>query len=390
MNLYSLSFDKMSGEQGTDPYYIDTHPEYAIDVVRAGYVRVMCWQRSACLQIREDIINLSQVMNFLASARDADNLSECIHMANELATADTIMIICDWLAKHIEFQGRDAPAEERRAFDQRFFLLNPAGHAAYNAASNDQARADILESRKDWLRWRLDDPENEDPKRTSVVPGGVRTPAFKRTGPVQERLHRTYEEIQKIMFVANFLELFPTDWHKDFAQKETERLANQAPGPFQEYGLDPADKFAETVTEICCHHLGDMILGCESPVDMQHRFPSLIGAKALTAKDRYDIVTADLWIHGDDFVEMVVPELQEAQRQEYAQARASGMSEEDIQKKFGSPIPDWTLESTQEQRAFMKEVPGQEGNPSLRVPAIKVNDQQPADPGFEIGHHWWG
>ena len=123
---------------------------------------------------------------------------------HQLATADTIKIICDWLAKHIEFQGRDAPAEERRSFDQRFFLLNPAGHAAYDAAPNDQAKTDILDSRKDWLRWRVDDPENEDPKRTSIAPG-VRTPAFQRTGPVQERLHRTYEEIQHIMFVANFL-----------------------------------------------------------------------------------------------------------------------------------------------------------------------------------------
>lgn len=376
-------------EHGTNPYYIDTHPEDSEGVVRDGYVRVMCWQCSACLQIREDIINQSQLMNFLASARPADNLSECIHLQNQHASADNVKLICDWLAKHIEFQGRDAPAEERRAFDQRFFLLNPAGHAAYDAAPNEQAKADILDSRKDWLRWRQDDPENEDPKRASIALD-VRTPAFQRTVPVDPRLHRTYEEIQHIMFVANFLELHLTDWHVDFAKNEAERIAAQPPGPFQEYGLDPADKFAETVMEICCRHLGDMILSCESPVDLQHRFPSLIGAKALTAKDRYDIVTADLWIHGDDFVEKVVPELQEAQKQEYAQARASGMSEEDIEKKFGSPIPDWTLESTQEERAFMREVPGQESNPSLRVPAIKVNDQQPADPGFEVGHHWWG
>jgi hypothetical protein len=375
---------------GTDPYYIDTDPEEAEGVVRPGYVRVMCWQNSACLQIREDVINQSQLMNFLASARPAENLSECIHLQNQLASADNVKLICDWLAKHIEFQSRDAPAEERRAFDQRFFLLNPAGHAAYDAAPNDQAKADILDSRKDWLRWREDLDENEDPKRASVDPSIKRTPKFQRTGPVEARLHRTYEEIQHIMFVANFLELHPTDWHVDFAKKEAERIAAQPPGPFQEYGLDPADKFAETVMELCCHHLGDMILGCESPVDMQHRFPTLIGAKALTAKDRYDIVTADLWIHGDDFVEKVVPELQAQQRAEFAKAKAEGMSDPDIEAKFGKPIPDWTLESTQDERAFMKEVPGQEANPTLRVPAIKINDQQPADEGFEIGHHWWG
>jgi hypothetical protein len=375
---------------GTDPYYIDTNHEDAEGVVRPGYVRVICLQNSACLQIREDIINNSQLMNFLASARPAENLSECIHLQNDNASIEHLMLICDWLAMHIDFQSRNALNEERRAFDQRFFLLNPPGHAAYNAASNDQVRADILDSRKDWLRWRMDNPDNEDPKRFSIAPGGVRTPAFQRIGPVQERLHRTYEEIQQIMFLANFLELHATDWHVDFAKREAERLSSQPPGPFQEFGLDPADKFAESVMELCCHHLGDMILSCESPVDMQHRFPSLIGAKSLTAKDRYDIVTADLWIHGDDFVGNVVPELQEAQKQEYAQARASGMSDEQVYQRFGPPIPDWTLQSTQELRAFMKEVPGQESNPSLFVPAIKVNDQEPAEPGFEIGHHWWG
>lgn len=373
-----------------EPYYIDTHPEYASDVVRPGYVRVMCWQKSDCLQIREDIIRQSQLMEFLASARDGDNLSECIHMVNEFATVEIMKVICDWFAKHIEFQGRNASDEERKAFDQCFFLLNPAGHAAYNATSNEQAKADILDSRKDWLRWRQDDPENEDPKLDTVAPCGTRTPGFKRIGPILERLHRTYEEIQAIMFVANFLELHTTDWHTNYAEKESERLSSQAPGPFQEYGLDPADKFAETVMEICCHHLGDIILSCESPVELQHRFPNLIGAKALTAKDRYNIVKADLWIHGDDFIEKVVPELQEAQRKEYSQALASGMSQEQVEQKFGPLIPNWTLESTQDERAFMREIPGQESNPNLRVPAIKVNDQQSAEPGFEIGHHWWG
>jgi hypothetical protein len=349
----------------------------------------MCWQSSACLQIRENIVQQSQLMSYLATGREAENPSECIHMANELATADNLKIICDWLAKHIEFAGRDAPDEERRSFDRRFFLLNAAGHAAYDAASNDQEKADILDARKDWLRWRQDDPENEDPKRTKF--GAQRTPPFQRQSPVEQRRHRTYEEIQQIMFVANFLELIPTQWHQDFAQKENERIAQQPPGPFQEYGLDPVDKFADSVMEICCHHLGDMILGCLSPVEMQHRFPTLIGAKVLTAKDRYDILTADLWIHGDAFVQEVVPELQALQRQEIAQAQAQGMSPEEIEKKFGQPIADWTLESTLEQRAFMKDIPGfQDKEQPIEVPAIKINPDQPPDEGFEIGAHWWG
>ena len=66
------------------------------------------------------------------------------------------------------------------------------------------------------------------------------------------------------------------------------------------------------------------------------------------------------------------------------------MSAQDIEAKYGKPIPDWTYESTQEERAFMKEVPQKEPNEQLKVPAIQVNDSQEADPGFEIGHHWWG
>ncbi len=370
----------------TDPYYDDLEAEDAQNC-REGYVRVMCNGR--ILQIREDVINQSQLMNFLATARPADNLSECIHIANELASVETMKIVCDWIAKHIDFASRAASDQDRRSFDERFFMLNAAGHAAYDAAATDAEKAEILDSRKDWLRWRVDDPSNEDPKRKKFQ-GEKPVPAWKRSDAVQERRHRTYEEIQHIMFVANFLELHPSDWHKAFALKENERIAAQPPGPFQEYGLDPADKFAETAMELCCHHLGDMILGCESPVDMQHRFPTLIGRRVLTAKDRYDIVTADLWIHGDDFVTEVVGELQEEQKKEFQAARDQGMSDKEIEEKFGKPIADWTIESTQEERAFMKEVPTTEPNPTLKVPAIKVNDSQPADEGFEISHHWWG
>jgi hypothetical protein len=294
-------------------------------------------------------------------------------------------IICDWISKHLEFERRAAPDEERRAFDQSFFLLNDLGHAALNAASAAE-KADILDSRKDWLRWREDKAENEDPQRDGIT----RTPAFVRVGPKEPARHRDYQELQHIMFVANFLELHPTPWHTAFGIKENERIAAAPPGPFQEYGLDPADKFAETAMELICHHLGDMILGCESPVDMQHRFPTLIGAKALTAKDRYDIVVADLWIHGDDFVASVVSELQAKQAEEFQHAKDEGLSDEQIEAKFGKPIAAWTIETTQDERAFMADVPGQEANPTRKVPAIKVNDAQAADPGFEIGAHWWG
>ena len=320
----------------------------------------MCAEKSACLQIREDIVQQSQVMAFLASARDPSNPSECIHMANPLASADNMKIVCNWLSKHLEFAQRGAEDAERLDFDLQFFLLNEQGKADYAVAAKDQEKANILDSRKDWLRWRQDDPENEDGKR--AIYSGEKTPAFKRR-------HRTYQEIQKIMFVANFLELHPTEWHTSYAAKEVERLNKLPSGPFQEFGLDPDDKFAETVTELCCHHLGDMIVGCESPMDMQHRFPDLIGAMALSAKDRADIVKADLWINGDDFVKEVIDEL----------------------RQKDDSIPEWTMESTLEERAFMKDIPGfQDQEQPIKVPPIKINPDQPENVGYEIGHHWWG
>jgi hypothetical protein len=267
----------------------------------------------------------------------------------------------------LKFAQRGAEDAERLDFDRRFFLLNERGKADYADAANDQEKANILDSRKDWLRWRHDDPENEDSKR--AIYGGDKTPAFQCTGPVEERRHRTYQEIQQIMFVANFLELHPTEWHTSYAAKEVERLNKLPHGPFQEFDLDPDDKFAETVMELCCHHLGDMIVCCESPVDMQHRFPELVGAKALSDKDRADIVKADLWIHGDNFVKEVIDELRQKDKS----------------------IPEWTLESTLVERAFMKEIPGHEhmAQPII-VSAININPNPPANVGYEIGHHWWG
>jgi hypothetical protein len=93
----------------TDPYYDDAHGENDQNVCRDGYVRVMC--NGSILQIREDVVNQSQCMKSLASDRPADNLSECIHMAYELATVENVKVICDWIAKHIEFANRMSPIQ---------------------------------------------------------------------------------------------------------------------------------------------------------------------------------------------------------------------------------------------------------------------------------------
>jgi hypothetical protein len=247
------------------PFYTDTHPEDATDCCRPGYVRVVCWQSSGCIQIREDIANRSQLLSTLAGARALDNTSECIYMANEYLTADVLQVICGWVAQHIEFARLDEAAAVRVAFDRRFVLLNAAGIAAYDAAADDEARASILDCRTDWLRWRPNDA------------------VFQRTGPVQQRLHRDYEEIRSILFAAYTLQLQPSDWHEAFKAQEMAQLTSE-PGELEQqlasWGLPP-QTHPEDICELCCHILGDMILGCESPQECEIRFPGSFGSRAV-------------------------------------------------------------------------------------------------------------
>jgi len=194
------------------PLYVDTHAEDARDVCRRGYVRVVCWQKEACIQIREDLVEQSQVMTFLASSRDEDNPSECIHLAHAMATLHNMRLVMEWLQRHIDFQSQNASDEDRLEFDRMFFLLNDKGKADYAAARTAAEKDDIMDSRKDWLRWRLDDPDHVDGAFEGY--GGPNPVPFRRSSPVLERRHRHYSEIQQIMFLANFLELPLTEWHR--------------------------------------------------------------------------------------------------------------------------------------------------------------------------------
>jgi hypothetical protein len=250
------------------PHYIDTHPEHATDCCRPGYVRVMCWQSSGCLQIREDIVNRSQLLSTLAGARAFDNKSECIYTTNEFLTADVLQVICSWVAQHIEFARLDEAAAVRVAFDRRFPLLNAAGIAAYDAAADDQARASILDCRTDWFRWRPNDA------------------VFQRPGPVQQRLHRDYEEIRSILFASHTLELQPSHWHQAFKAQEIARLTSEPSAAEQalaSMGLPPQTP-AEDMCELCCHILGDMILACETPEECEIRFQGFFDAQDMAPR----------------------------------------------------------------------------------------------------------
>jgi hypothetical protein len=235
----------------------------------------VCAQNSGCIQIRDDIVNYSQLLTTLAGARAADNPSECIYMVHDIATAETLQVICAWVAQHIEFERRDEADALRLAFDQRFLLLNAAGLAAYDDAVNDQARAEILDSRTDWLRWRPDDA------------------MFQRRGPVEPRLHRDHEQIRSMLFLSHLIELQPLEWHVRFQAEENTRMALQTSGVHQEvqayfgYAISSSN-FAEDIQMLCCHILGDMILSCESDYECQLRFPDYVDDQMQVAtKERY-------------------------------------------------------------------------------------------------------
>jgi len=80
---------------------------------------------------------------------------------------------------------------------------------------------------------------------------------------------------------------------RDYSAREHERLSRLPPSPLAELDIDDANKFPDTIMVICCNILGDMILGCDTPLDMQHRFPDLIGPTALSLEDRAEILAFD-------------------------------------------------------------------------------------------------
>lgn len=363
----------MASPQFNDPYFPDTYEEEAQNVCKSGYVRVMCTEKSACLQIREDIIQQSQVMAFLASARDPSNPSECIHLANSLATAANVKIICNWLNQHFIYEAdpaveytekknyltdtffkikkyTTAQDKERLEFDNYYFLLNDKGVTDYKKARSEREKLEILDPRKDWLRWCQPYNMNDVDKTQIFLQTHTTTLADSEKSNPKEglRRHNTYQKIQELMIVANFLELHPTEWHVTYAAKEVVRLNKQAPNKHSN-DFDPVDKFAENPVEICCNHLGDMINSCSSPVELQLRFPELIGPTVLTAYEKAVIIKDDLWIHGDDSVKEFI----------------------DILREEDNTIPEWTLENTLAEREFMTSVDGFKDKPQpIKVPPI--------------------
>jgi len=358
------------------------------NIVQPGYVRFVCsdqWKdrgypssgqegAQSILQIREDIVLTSNLMNVIAVSRSIEDLSEWCWFANHNATKENIITYCIWIDQHIQFEARQAPDAERVKFDQLFLKLNYAGGEHYEETRDES----MLDSRKDWLRWRQDNPDNQDSKLD-----GSKTSSHQRSSPLEMSYHRNYDEVSQLMNLGAFLEQLPYKWHSEYAQKKYAELRAKGVNTDE---LPEHEKPFEFFKEICADVLGQMIASCETPIELQQRFPTLVGARALNANDKYYVLANDSWLHGDRHVSTVVKMLQEQQKREIASARQTRMNEEDILIQYGEPIPDWN--SSNKKRQEMLTLLGLESHSEIKPVPI---DPQSADiQGFEVGVHWWG
>jgi hypothetical protein len=268
-----------------NPYYVDHYPEEAgelgsgldpSEVVCDDYVRVMCWEKSACLQIREDIIRQSQVMEFLASGRPAENLAECIHLQNSFATLDRMKIICDWLATHIEFESRDASHYDREEFDRCYFLLNVKGKKMYKQLKDilkvgPSTLSDPLfkPKKKNYFEDKMKKIKNKDlstftPDELNDTFNIVIKDEIKNIlDPFAEvtrhkKYHRSLEELCPLYTLSVFLELHPTYWHTEIEKKILENETNLSwlyPCSQFEYLNIKQRIFCETSSEILIYHI---------------------------------------------------------------------------------------------------------------------------------------
>lgn len=367
------------------------------NIVQPGYVRFVCsdeWRHNpqkdnatssqSILQIREDIVATSNLLSFMASSRDITNLSEWVWLANHNATKENMKTFCLWVDQHIQFEERQAPDTERVKFDQLFIKLNNAGVKHYGETRDES----MLDSRKDWLRWRQDDLDNQDSKLN-----GSKTPSHQRSSPPEIPYHRDYDEVSQLMNLGVFLEQLPYKWHSEYAQKKYAEL--RATGVNTDE-LPEHEKPFEFFKEICADVLGQMIASCETPIELQQRFPTLVGARALNANDKYYVLANDSWLHGDDHVSKVVKLLQEQQKQEKASARQSRMNEEDILKQYGKDIPEWNSSNQQRQEmlpllGFDRTQPNAaELELQFKIKPVPIDPQSADIRGLELGAHWWG
>jgi hypothetical protein len=175
-------------------YYDDPFPE---EVVQSGdytydqvlcedYVRVFC-KDEKIIQVRQDIILSSQLLDVLQGARNPLNLAECIYLANDLATSERIKIILDWLDRNLDFETRGESDHIREEYDQYYFLLNKKGKKRYNQLKQTLLTILAYNSSEgnNQRDYRIAYMDNPDPAKKYVnnVSGALRTELFQYPDP---------------------------------------------------------------------------------------------------------------------------------------------------------------------------------------------------------------
>lgn len=122
--IYETSKQTVNSYSGLAPF-IETRikksdiQEDTFPNLKEGYVAVVCADENI-IQIREDIIENSQLMSFFASARPADNLKEVITLIGNYATLENMKTVCQWVSQHIEFSNLNHPDNDRKQYDLNF------------------------------------------------------------------------------------------------------------------------------------------------------------------------------------------------------------------------------------------------------------------------------
>lgn len=168
---------------------------------------------------------------------------------------------------------------------------------------------------------------------------------------------KDYLEVMQLMGLSLFLELFSTDWHENQRIKQLDALASEGKT------IEPHEQEPVFLHEFCANVLGDMMASCKTPLDLQSKFPHLIGDQVLKPENKYDIIVNDAWIHGDDGVNFLLNKLRQ---------------------QSGEPIPNWN-ENNEDRIRILQELGLA---PDAKIETIKI--EGPNDTGIKENANWWG
>jgi hypothetical protein len=124
------------------------------------------------------------------------------------ATAANVQLVLEWLEAHDGFESRNVPDSQRREFDKHYFLLNEAGKRDFERATSAE-KTDMLDTRKDWLRWRADSPGDDKRPQFANCPRAAFSRAMFRNADgslglpaMQPPRHRSHTQLA-VRFITN-------------------------------------------------------------------------------------------------------------------------------------------------------------------------------------------